>query len=113
MWLDRQHNVVVYDVKDSQRILTAVPGAKRLHNGYVACPNNLYNLQLLRWLGNEVPAPMEEGYDWPGRYRPFAAQRVTANFLAVHPRAFVLSDMGTGKTLAALWAGDFVLRKYP
>ena len=114
MWLDRQHNVLVYDVKDPSRILSAVQGSRRLHNGYVACPNNLYNLQLLSWLGLQVPAPMDEAnYDWPGRYRPFLAQRVTANFLSVHPRAFVLSDMGTGKTLAALWGADYVLRQYP
>jgi SNF2 family DNA or RNA helicase len=52
-------------------------------------------------------------YDYPGRYKPFAAQRTTANFLALHPRAFVLSDMGTGKTLAALWAADAVMHSNP
>lgn len=114
MWLDKSRNLVVYDVPDPRRILSAVPGAKHLHNGYVAAPANLYNLQILKWLGLQVPPPMEnEAYDYPGRYRPFVAQSVTANFLCVHPRAFVLSDMGTGKTLAALWAADFVLSRSP
>lgn len=110
MWLDKQNNVVVYDTPLADRVASAIAGSKRLHNGYVCVPNNLYNLQLLRWLGLQVPAPMEEQeYVYPGRYKPFTAQRVTSNFLALHPRAFVLSDMGTGKTLSALWAADFVM----
>lgn len=111
MWFDREHNVVVYDSVDP-RIDKYVPGAKRLHNGYVACEASLHNLQMLRWLNLPVPSPMERDYDWPGRYTPFSTQRTTSNFLAVHPRAFVLSDMGTGKTLSALWAADYTMREW-
>lgn len=112
MWYDAQRNVLVYDTPGDDRIL-AIPGAVKLHNGYKALPASLYNLQYLRWLGLPTIAPLDHGYDWPGRYVPFTAQRVTANFLAVHPRAFVLNDMGTGKTLAALWAADYVMRCNP
>jgi len=112
MWIDSKHNVLVYDTPLADRVSKTVPGSRRLSNGYVCVPNNLYSIQLCRWLGLEVPAPMDGNYDWPGRYQPFVAQRVTANFLAVHPRGFVLSDMGTGKTLAALWAADFILRQF-
>lgn len=110
MWFDAARNMVVYDCPQDNRIVEHVPDAVKLHNGYVACPASLYNLQLLRYLGYPTIQPMDLSYDWPGRYTPFTAQRVTANFLAVHPRAFVLNDMGTGKTLAALWAADFVMR---
>lgn len=112
LWHDPQRRVVVYDVPDLvDKICQMVPGARRLTNGYVAAPTEPYNLQMLRYLGLPVVPPMDvNGYDWPGRYQPFGAQRITANFLVVHPRAFVLSDMGTGKTLAALWAADFVMR---
>lgn len=110
MWFDAQRNLVVYDTPRAEEIASSVPDAVRLHNGYVACPASLYNLQMLRYLGFETIQPMDIAYDWPGRYTPFTAQRVTANFLCVHPRAFVLNDMGTGKTLAALWAADFVMR---
>jgi SNF2 family DNA or RNA helicase len=113
VWFDAQRNVVVYDTPGDDRIISSVPDAVRLHNGYVACPAILYNLQLLRYLGFPTIQPMDISYDWPGRYVPFSAQRITANFLAVHPRAFVLNDMGTGKTLAALWAADFVMRANP
>jgi SNF2 family DNA or RNA helicase len=110
MWFDAQRNVIVYDTPRAAEIAESVPGSVRLHNGFVAAPATLYNLQLLRYLGFPTIQPMDIAYDWPGRYVPFQAQRVTANFLSVHPRAFVLNDMGTGKTLAALWAADFVMR---
>jgi SNF2 family DNA or RNA helicase len=110
MWFDAQRNVIIYDTPGDDRIISSVPDAVRLHNGFVAVKTTLYNLQLLRYLGFQTIQPMDVSYDWPGRYVPFNAQRVTANFLSVHPRAFVLNDMGTGKTLAALWAADFVMR---
>ena len=113
MWFDAARNLVVYDTPGDDRIIASVPDAVKLHHGYVAAPATLYNLQLLRYLGFPTIQPMDLAYDWPGRYVPFTAQRVTANFLAVHPRAFVLNDMGTGKTLAALWAADFVMRSNP
>jgi SNF2 family DNA or RNA helicase len=113
VWFDAARNLVVYDTPGDDRIISSVPNAVKLHNGYVAAPATLYNLQLLRYLGFPTIQPMDIAYDWPGRYTPFNAQRVTANFLSVHPRAFVLNDMGTGKTLAALWAADFVMRSNP
>lgn len=112
MYHDRRHNVLVYNTPDPGKIVQYVPGATRLSNGYVACPATLYNLQLLRYLKYPVIEPMAD-YDWPGRYKPYVAQRATANFLVLHPRAFVLSAMGTGKTLAALWAADYLMRQYP
>lgn len=38
-------------------------------------------------------------------------QRHMAAFLTLNPRAFNLSDMGTGKTLATLWAADYLMKK--
>jgi len=84
-----------------------IPQAVRLSNGYIAVPTSTYNLQMLRYLGMPTLPPLEvNGYDYPGKYTPFEAQRITANFLVVNPRSFVLSDMGTGKKLSALWAAD-------
>ncbi len=117
MWLDPTTKTITYDLEPQlrERVRSSVPGAIGLTNGFIAAPATLHNLQILRWIGLAVPPPMESTYDWPIRkpFKPFIAQKVTANFLAVHPRAFVLSDMGTGKTLAALWASDFVLSHNP
>lgn len=49
-------------------------------------------------------------YEWPafqGR-KPFIHQKHTVKFMLDHKRAFILNEMGTGKTLAALWACDIL-----
>jgi SNF2 family DNA or RNA helicase len=68
--------------------------------------------QLLRNLRiKDVPHPILGKYSWPGVYTPFAHQRTTAAFLVTHPRCFVLSSAGTGKTSAAAWAADYLMNK--
>lgn len=50
-------------------------------------------------------------YIWPafqGR-KPFEHQKHTVKFLIANKRAFVLNDMGTGKTLSAIWACDILM----
>jgi SNF2 family DNA or RNA helicase len=71
-------------------------------------PHRLEETIVLRNLGHAAPSPIEHHYDWPGRFKPFEAQRSTASFLTVNPKGFVLSEMGTGKTLACLWAWDYL-----
>ena len=56
-----------------------------------------------------------ETYDWPAHANikataPMDHQRTTVEFLIMNKRAFCLNDMGTGKTLSALWAFD-ILKK--
>lgn len=49
-------------------------------------------------------------YTFPSKYdKPFEHQVETVEFLLKSPRAFVLSDMGCGKTLSVLWALDFLM----
>lgn len=52
-----------------------------------------------------------DSYLWPayGDRRPFAHQKTTSLFLMKNKRAFVLNEMGTGKTLSALWTCDILL----
>ena len=114
MWHDRERQLVVYDTPDADNVARMIPTATRLSNGFIAVPTSTYNLQMLRYLGMPTLPPLEvNGYDYPGKYTPFEAQRITANFLVVNPRSFVLSDMGTGKTLSALWAADHVMSSNP
>lgn len=52
-------------------------------------------------------------YDWPlanEDWKPFNHQINTTKFLIVNKRAYVLNELGTGKTMSALWATDFLLR---
>ena len=48
-------------------------------------------------------------YDWPGQFKPFAHQKVTAAFLAERPKAFVFNEQGTGKTASVIWAADYLM----
>lgn len=53
-----------------------------------------------------------EDYDWPsyqGR-KPFKHQRTTVEFQLANLHAFVLNEMGTGKTLSTCWSIDILLR---
>lgn len=67
--------------------------------------------RVLRNMGvKDVPSPITRRYDWPGRYMPMGHQIETAAFLTMHRRAFVFSEPGTGKTLSALWAADYLMK---
>lgn len=71
----------------------------------------LDEVRVLRNLGvKNPPSPITARYDWPGRHRPFAHQIDTASFLTLNRKAFVFNDPGTGKTLSALWAADYLMR---
>lgn len=71
----------------------------------------LDEVRVLRNLGvKNVPSPITKRYNWPGKYTPMAHQIETAAFLTLHRKAFVFSEPGTGKTLSALWAADYLMR---
>lgn len=70
----------------------------------------LDEVRVLRNLGvKNVPSPIIRRYNWPGKYKPMAHQIETAAFLTLHRKAFVFSEPGTGKTLSALWAADYLM----
>lgn len=71
-------------------------------------PHRLDEVRVLNNIGIAVPNPIRYYYNWPGRFVPFAHQIVTSDFLTMNARAFCLNDMGTGKTLSALWAFDYL-----
>jgi SNF2 family DNA or RNA helicase len=70
----------------------------------------LEEVKVLRNLGvKDVPSPITKRYNWPGRYKPMSHQRETSEFLTLNRKAFVFSEPGTGKTLSALWAADYLM----
>lgn len=81
--------------------------------GYdVAVYWGLDEVRVLKNLGvKNVPSPIFGKYDWPGRFKPMVHQKETASFLTLNRRAFVLSEPGTGKTLSALWAADYLMKR--
>lgn len=86
---------------------------ERGDGGYdVAVFWGLDEARVLKNMGvKNVPSPITKRYAWPGRYKPMAHQEETAAFLTLHKRAFVFSEPGTGKTLAALWAADYLMQR--
>lgn len=96
---------------------TIIPRSKHVNdlgNGVheVAVYWGLDEARVLKNLGvRDVPSPILRSYNWPGRYKPFAHQKETASFLTLHRRAFVFSEPGTGKTLSALWAADYLMQR--
>lgn len=76
----------------------------------VAVSWGLDEARVLKNLGvKDVPSPILRNYAWPGRFKPFEHQRAVAAFLTLHSRAFNFGEPGTGKTLSALWAADYLM----
>lgn len=75
-------------------------------------PHSLQVVRVLRNMGIKAPSPIRHYYNWPrpARFeRVFDHQYETADFLTIHPRCFVLNEMGTSKTASALWAIDYLM----
>jgi SNF2 family DNA or RNA helicase len=95
------------DTSDVARFLRNVKASKVIEtNGQLmlAAPHTSDTVAATRRMGLTVPSATR--YSWPGRYKPFDHQRVTAEFLTLNYRNLCLNDMGTGKTASALWAMD-------
>ena len=86
---------------------------QEIPGGYeVLVPWQLDAVRVLRNMGiKNVPSPIERNYNWPGRYKPMAHQKVTAAFATLNRRCFILNDPGTAKTISALWAADYLMSK--
>lgn len=75
-------------------------------------PNRHDEAKLARNLGLAFPAPIMTRYDWPGKFKPWDAQKTTSALLTESSRAYVLNTMGTGKTASVIWAADFLQRQH-
>lgn len=95
-----------YTIIPRSKVVETLP-----NGGYtVAVAWGLDEMRVLRNLGvKTAPSPIMRSYPWPGRYRPMQHQRETASFLTLHRRGFCFNEPGTGKTLSALWAADYLM----
>lgn len=111
MIVNTRHRVLVLRLRDPGSVLSLIPTAKPLvYKGQelTVVPHRLDEIKLLQNLGLNPPHPVDFYYDWPGLFTPLDAQRETVRFLTLHPRAYCLNDLGTGKTLSSIWAFDFL-----
>jgi SNF2 family DNA or RNA helicase len=104
-----EHKKVVIPYRaDIENLLGSHAQRIQVNDGhYLAVPHDVDSTLLLRNVGIAVPSPVQYYYDWPGR-KPFDSQRATADLLTVSRRAYVLSEMGVGKTSAVLYAYDYL-----
>jgi SNF2 family DNA or RNA helicase len=111
-----ENKVLTFVTRKADQIAALIPKSQILERrGDLAKVAVNWGYDEFRLLKNlkikDVPHPILGRYKWPGIYKPFEHQRYTAAFLATHPRAFVLSDAGTGKTSAAAWAADYLMQR--
>jgi SNF2 family DNA or RNA helicase len=105
----RSKGIVVPYRADLEKV---IPVAKRfdyLGKPSLAMPHTDDVVKVLKNMGFQAPAPILTHYDWNDT-QPFEAQRVTAAMLTTNPRAYVLNEIGTGKTRAALYAIDYLMK---
>lgn len=50
------------------------------------------------------------GYTWTGKFKPFAHQKETSDFLSLRTKAFCFNEQGTGKTASVIWAADYLMK---
>ena len=110
MQFSATHNSCIYQTND-KNVLSIIKDARLVKPNLIAVPCELWNMQAMRLLGYPAVSPIMTEYDWPGRYTPFIHQRHMASFLTLHPRAFNFAAIGCGKTLATLWAADYLMSK--
>lgn len=114
MLIVKEHKKLLLNLNDPDRVTTVIPTARTVlvkgHN-LVAVPHRIEEVKVLRNMGFDAPAPISSYYDWPGMYKPFIHQRVTAEFLTMNPKSFCLNGMGSGKTMSVLWAFDYLKKQ--
>lgn len=103
----RTRNPSKYRIIPKHKIISEEDGVYQ-----VAVYWGLDESRVLKNLGvKDVPSPIKGRYGWPGKYKPMDHQIETAAFLTLHRRAFCFNDPGTGKTLSALWAADYLIER--
>lgn len=119
MLVDKRTKSLVLHVRPQkvQALQTVFPRHHRIvqYQGHdlLQLPHNLEVVKVLRNMGINAPSPIRYYYNWPRPARfaeVFPHQIETADFLTIHPRCFVLNEMGTSKTASTLWAIDYLMQ---
>lgn len=113
MIISKKHKAALMALRNPGKVKAVMPHAKTVTvkgRPMIAVPHREDEVRVLRNIGITVPEPILFYYGWSrDTYsipEPFKAQYSTAAFLTMHNRAYVLNGLGSGKTLAALWAYD-------
>lgn len=114
MLVVQDKQALIINMRDPHRVTSVVPGSGTLvHKGHplTVVPHTVDVVRYLRNLNVNAPSPIRYYYPWPGQFKaPYTHQVTTSAFLTLNPRCYVLNDLGTGKTMSALWAADFLMK---
>lgn len=112
MFVHQPTKSLVLQVPDPLAIRSLLPRASRTlgvtPEGNIVVRHNIETTRILRNLGIDAPSPLCH-YDWPGKHSPYEHQRVMSDMMIANDKCFNLSEMGTGKTYASLWAADYLM----
>lgn len=109
-----ERRTLILKLSNPTKLISHIPTAKEIEfkgTKLVAVPHKFEETKALRNLGFPAPAPILYYYDWPGVFKPYEHQKLTAAFLTMHHKCLVLNEIGTGKSNAALWAADYLMKK--
>jgi SNF2 family DNA or RNA helicase len=104
---------LVMAVDNPQAVLNAITTARLKEvqgRQLLVVPHRADEVQVLKNLGLKPP-PIKLDFNYCGKFKPFEHQRTCTEFLVTTKRGFNLSDAGTGKTAAALWAAEYLRQK--
>ena len=114
MIVHKQSNSLILKLRDPSKVTNVIPRARVVNYKGVDLTQvhfGLDEVRVLRNLGINAPSPVKYNYKWEGKFTPFTHQVTTTEFFTLNPRAICLNDMGTGKSLSALWAADYLMQK--
>ena len=117
MYVHTPSKSLILKVRDPLAIRELMPAESR-----TVCLPDGHNIQIrwtldaskvLRNIGVSAPSPITSFYTWPRnklKYPKVLDHQVDmASFSTLNDRLFNLSEMGTGKTAATLWAIDYLM----
>jgi len=97
-------------VRNPGLITSSIPKSRQFPNNVVLVHWGVDETRVLKNIGiKNVPSPIEGRYGWPGQFKPMDHQIKTAAFHTMNQRAFCFNQQGTGKTMSAIWASDYLL----
>lgn len=113
MYVHTPSRSLVLKVRDPFQIRELLPAESKTINfpdGHnVVVRWTLDSAKLLRNIGIAAPSPIVAFYTWPGLHKPLKHQIEMASFTTLYDKCFNLSEQGTGKTYATLWALDYMM----
>lgn len=112
-WYDEPNRMVIYDTPYAAGLVPLLDDAVHAET-ILRVPATLRNMQVCTHYGLPSVPVVDLDYDWPIKapFYPREHQKTMTNFMVLNPRSFNLSDMGTMKTLATLWACEYIMCCY-